>query len=493
MNKRIGANLFLLLLGRLVAALISVISLRVMTSLLDPGEYGQWALLVAFQTFGMLFLINPVDQHVFRNTHAWWDEGVLLQHFGKYNIYILLVSLFVSAVVMCWLIWGQQADLLTPAMTTATGLIVGVVVYFGTWNIALSYLLNMLGFRAQSVTWMVASGLVGLLSSALLVWLHPHAISWIFGQAVGAMVGALGALRALSNHAIQNVGAVRRITFSDFLNRSTIVVFCLPLAAATGLMWMQNSGYRLFVGSFWGTAELAMLVVGLGISAQLTAIIESLAMQFLYPYFSRRISDAETEAQTAGALADLMNVLAPLYAIWAGFNAVCAAALLEILTDARYHAAVPFVIFGAMIEFMRCTTNLWSNTSRAVRRTQGLIAPYALGALVVWSGALAAAQFGQGLLVLSTLLVLAGVATCVAMIVLMQRTLRISIDKPRFMVGMGVMVAAFALAVAMPVRFTGMIPNLSLLLFCGVVSGFLMIALLWRNPALSRLLSTSLI
>jgi O-antigen/teichoic acid export membrane protein len=485
-------DFLLVVLGRLATALIAVVSLRIMTVLLSPSDYGLWALLVAFQSFCGLFLINPVGRHINRHTHAWWDDGTLLRRLAKFDRYIWLVSLFITVAVVFWWNYNQSDGRSNHVLELAAGLAIGAIVYLGTWNVTFVSLLNMLGFRVQSVIWMVASALVGLVFSSLFVMQYTHAISWIFGQALGALVGALGARRALRSHLVKGVVFDRKITFKDFLNHQTILTFCIPLAAATGFMWLQNTAYRFLVGGVWGVAELGILAVGLGVSAQLAAIIESLAMQFLNPYFYRRISDAKSDDQSGAALSDLMNVLAPIYAIWAGFNAICAAALLELLTDTRYHAAAPFVIFGAMIEFARCLTNLWSNAAQVKRRTNGVILPYGLGAAVVWLGATGAAQFEAGLIDLSFVLVASGIVTCVTMIILMQRLLPISIDVPRSIIGLGVMGACFTMASMPSLHTFGLYQNLVLLLISGIVACLLVVAMLWRNPALSRLLSASL-
>lgn len=481
-------------LGRLATALIAIASLRLMTTLLAPSDYGQWALLGAFQTFCGLFLINPVDQHVFRHTHAWWDDGTFLCHLAKFNRYVTFVSVFIAVAVIFWSNYFKVGDNIDPRLfrTLAAGVAVGLIVYLGTWSAMLVTFLNVLGFRVQSVIWMVTSALVGLVCSTLLMMEFPHAISWIFGQALGAAVGALGALRALRSQSAKDSASCPSIAFSSFLNRSTLLTFCVPLAVSTGFMWLQNTGYRFWVGSAWGVSELAILVVGLGVSAQLSAIIESLAMQFLYPYFYRHISHANSDVESGAALSDLINVLLPIYAIWAGLNAVCAAALLEVLTDARYHVAAPFVIFGAMIEFARCATNLWANSARAVRRTKGLILPYGLGAAVVWLGAIGAAHFELKLAGLSSVLVIAGLATCGSMIVVMQRLLPISIDVPRLAIGLSVMAACFAAAITTPIQMIGLYQNLAFLLLVGAFAGLLIVATLWHNRALTRLLSASL-
>ena len=114
-------------------------------------------------------------------------------------------------------------------------------------------------------------------------------------------------------------------------------------------MWMQNCN-RFWVGGVWGVAELGILTIGLGISAQLWGIAENLAAQFLYPYFYRLITEAQAEGQSGKALSDLANVLGSAYLILAGFNALFAALLLNVLTNGRYHSAVAFVMFGSMVE-----------------------------------------------------------------------------------------------------------------------------------------------
>jgi O-antigen/teichoic acid export membrane protein len=482
----------LVVLGRVVTALIAVGSLRVMTALLAPSDYGQWAVLMAFQTFCTLFLINPVDQHVFRHAHEWWDNGTLLSHLKKFEQYVRWVSLVIMIVVLLWGYLDHAREYGDYAVVLIAGLSVGALVYFGTGNMLLVTFLNVLGFRAQGVIIAITGASAALTCSVIFAATYPHAISWVLGQSFGLGVGAWGAWHVLRKHALKADAPMGKITFADFLNRNVIVRFCLPLAAATGLMWLQNSGYRFLVSGVWGAADLGLLVVGLGLSAQMAGLVETLAMQFLYPYFARRLTDAKTDVEISAALSDLMNVLAPIYAIWAGLNAICAPALLEVLTDARYHVATHFVILGAMIEFARCTTNLWSNTARAVRQTRGLILPYALGAAVVWGGALVSIHYSGELMAFSVVLVAAGAITCVAMVVAMIRLLPISIDVIRTGGALAVMLACFALASVTTPKVEGLLSSLIFLMGAGLLTGLFALIMLWRSPALSRLLSATL-
>lgn len=478
--------------GRLVSALISIASLRIMTSLLAPKDYGIYALLMSFQTFCGLFLINPVGQHINRHTHAWWDDGTLFKRLAKFNRYIVWVAIFISFVVIFWWLTYPDVDN-NPMMSLAAGAVIGAIVYSVTWNGTFVYILNMLGFRSSSVAWMTATSILGLALASTFVAFYPSAVSWVFGQAVGAAICGLGAwLYLRRRQTMCEVVAHTTGTTIELLDRKTIMVFCIPLAAATGLMWMQNSGYRFWVGGVWGVAELGILTIGLGISAQLWGIAENLAAQFLYPYFYRLITEAQAEGQSGKALSDLANVLGPAYLILAGFNALFAALLLNVLTNGRYHSAVAFVMFGSMVELTRSVTNLSSNAAQVKRRTKGVILPWAMGSLTIFCGTASVAHYGGSLNSLAMVLVGAGFITCISMIVIMYRLLPIRIDARRWVAGSVLMALCFIVSVFFPIPVQGIYQNLIFLFLGGVLASVCLAAMLWRNPALTRLLSVPL-
>jgi len=486
------SDLFWVLFGRIANALIAIASLRIMTSLLDPKDFGIYALLIAFQGFCGLFLINPVGQHINRHTHAWWDDGTLLKRLVSYNHYLMAVSAGISIVVVCWwMLYPSTDHSIVGALLSAFA--VSAMVYLGTWNGTVVYILNMLGFRSGSVAWMMTSSIIGLVFSCMLAYQYHTGIAWVLGQVVGMGVGAIGAGIILRRHQAARVPVSDGIeVLPALLDRQTILKYCLPLATATGLMWLQNTGYRFWVGGSWGVAELGILVIGLSISAQIWTIIESLFIQFLNPYFFRHITEVKTDKQKAAVLSDIVNVMWPLYAVLAGFNMVFASSLLIILTDVQYHTAVTFVMLGVFIEFSRCTANLWSYASQIERRTTQIILPYGLGALIVWLGALSISYSHGDLIMLAGVLAASGVVVCVAMIAIMQRILPVVLDMPRWMASSVVLIICIALVVAQPIQIEGVFNNIVLLLVGSSVLGGCMLALLWRNPALARLLAVSL-
>lgn len=463
-----------------------------MTSLIEPKDFGIYALLVAFQGLCGLLLINPVGQHINRHTHAWWDDGTLLKRLVGYNRYVIAVSAGIALVVVVWwLLYPGTDHSITGALLSA--LAVSAMVYLGTWNGTLVYILNMLGFRSSSVGWMLSSSVIGLGFSSLLAYEYHTGTSWVLGQAVGMAAGAIGAGLMLRQYqAARKLVELSLDKLPALLDRQTILNYCLPLAAATGLMWLQNTGYRFWVGGAWGAADLGLLAVGLSISAQIWAIIETLSMQFLNPYFFRHITEVQSEEQKSAVLSDMVNVMWPIYAVLAGFNVVFASSLLIVLTNERYHAAVTFVLLGVLIEFARCTGNLWSYAAQIERRTTKYILPYALGALIVWGGALGVSAMQGDIKMLAIVLAVSGVVMCAEMVRTMQRMMPVKLDVYRWLAGATVLLICLTVVIIMPLKIQSLFNTILVILVGLFVSGGVMLTLLCRNPALKRLLAVSL-
>jgi len=478
--------------GRVVTALVSIASLRIMTSFLEPKDFGLYALLIAFQGFCGLILLSPVGLHINRNTHAWWDDGSLLKRLAGYNQYLAAVSAGIAVVVVIW--WGLYPGTdqsLAGALLSA--LAVSAMVYLGTWNGTVVYILNMLGFRSASVRWMLSTSIIGLAFSALFAYNHHTGISWLLGQAVGMAVGALGAGLMLRKCHSNNASSMATVTaVAPLLDKKTIVSYCLPLAMATGLMWLQNTGYRFWVGGAWGAAELGLLAVGLSISAQIWAIIETMSMQFLNPYFFRHITDVKSDSQKSIILSDMVNVMWPVYAVLASFNVIFASSLLKVLTNERYHVAVTFVLLGVFIEFFRCTANLWSYAAQIERCTTKYIWPYGLGALIVWFGTITVTYVNGNIIYIAVVLAISGLLMCAVMLRVMQLMIPVSLDVRRWVAGAAMLLACTVSVIFIPIIIDGFIINIGLIILGLLIASSVMLALLWRNPALTRLLAVTL-
>ncbi|NOS97699.1 MAG: hypothetical protein HOP25_04425 [Methylotenera sp.] len=468
--------------GRLVAALIALVTIRAMTTILNPEQYGELVLLIAVQVFCGLFLINPTGQYINLHTHAWWDDGTLSARLKPYRQYVMVVAL-----VGAGLVFGMSKHYSVEQLFIAATAM-AVMVVAGTWNATLIPMLNMLGFRASSVLWATITTAIGLASSIFLVlWLHS-ATAWFAGQAIGLGVGALGARLTLQGHGLR---AKHNQSSLPLLNRHTILAYCLPLAMATGFMWLQLSGYRFVVESYWGLAQLGFLAVGLQLAGQLFSLAESLAMQFFYPLFYRRVSAHENLAEVELAFSDLLNTLVPVYFVLTGLLILSAPYLLKVLVAPQYQNAIFFVTLGAGIELCRVLGNLVSNAAHIKRKTTSLALPYAVGAITTLGLIYVAGVLQMKVDWAAVALLLGAMVMLVTMLISMYLQVKFSIDLKRWFGGAAIMLVMTLLAIGTP-KAAGLVLAIGILIVVTIPAIVAVLLLLWKNPAALRLLNVQL-
>ena len=470
------------MIGRLVTALVALVAIRLSTSLLPPEQFGSLAILLTFQVFCGLFLINPVGQYINRQTHVWVDEGTLLPRLRNYRQWVVVAALAGALASSLWTI-SQPIEWSERAMIMAT---VSLMVAASTANATSVYLLNMLGRRALSVTWAGATVALGLLLSWALALAFGTGLAWFAGQALGLAIGAIGASRA-----VRRALPASRAGRWPLLEPGVLRSYIFPLAFATGLMWWLLSGHRLLVEAHWGLAALGQAVVGLALAAQLWGLVESLAMQFLYPLFYRRIAASNTP-DSALAFSDLLNSLGPIYLVLAAATAVGAPSLLALLVDASYSHVAPFVLLGAVIECCRALGNVLSTAAQVDRRMGALIPPYAAGALTLTAGLLWLMQVNGSIDQAIAVLAGAGGVTLVAMAFAMRQLQAFRIDLPRWLAAIALVLLAIPLVEYQPQARQGLAAAFQSVVAIGLFATVSIAALLWRNPRIARLLNVRL-
>ena len=476
------SDLILVIVGRLFAAIMALITMRVVTSFLSPEQYGELALLVTVQMFCGLFLINPIGQHINLHTHAWWDDGTLSARLRGFRAYVLVISLLGGVIIIAL----GKFDLKGQFIGTTFAMFAMVVA--ATWNATLIPILNMLGFRAASVFWSTITVVIGLASSILLVMWLQSAIAWFVGQVIGMTLGALGAKVILKRHGLQAKHDQLRL---PLLDKNTIVTYCLPLAVATGLMWIQLSGYRFLIKAYWGFEQLGFLVIGLQIAGQIFSLAESLAMQFLYPLFYRRVTDHEKHIEVELAFSDLLNTLVPIYLVLAGFLILTAQYLLQILVAPQFKDSISFVFLGAGIELCRVLGNLVSNAAHVKRNTLTLALPYAVGSVIVLTLIYMASVLHMHIYYAALTLLLGGFVTLISILISMYRQIKFSLDCKRCLFGVFVMLAMTTLMLCAP-KVSEVSLASGMLVLVMIPTAIILLLLVWKNPALHRLLNAQL-
>lgn len=468
--------------GRLASALMALVAIRAVTTFLTPAQYGELALLIAVQMFCGLFLVNPVGQHINLHTHAWWDDGTLMARLKPYRRYVFAVSFVGGAAVFAM---GKQYSV-EQVLWTSTAMCAAVVA--GTWNATLIPMLNMLGFRAASVLWSIVTVTIGLVCSIFFVMWLPSATAWFAGQTIGMGIGALGAKYVLRQHSLRAKSVQGALPLID---RRTVLSYCLPLALATGLMWLQLSGYRFLIEGYWGLAQLGFMAVGLQLAGQISALTESLAIQFLYPLFYRRVSAHEEHDEVVLAFSDLLNTLVPVYFVLTGLIVLSAPYLLKLLVASQFQDAISFVMLGAGIELCRVLGNLLSNAAHIRRKTISLALPYAAGAVTTLILIFLAGVWQREMIWVGGALISGAMAMFLVMLISMYRQVNFRLDVGRCFFGVAMMLVMMMLVAWMPIA-EGWGGGIGYLIGTATLASVVVGALLWKNPAMLRLLNVQL-
>ncbi|WP_334188946.1 lipopolysaccharide biosynthesis protein [Noviherbaspirillum sp.] len=468
--------------ARLVAAVVALAAVRLSTSLLSPGEYGLLAMLVTFQVFCGLFLINPVGQYINRHTHAWADDRTLLVRLRRYRRWVFFAAFVGAAATTAWAL--RQP--LTGWERSFVACSVLVMVVAATWNATSVSLLNMLGHRREAAAWSVATALLGLGSSYFLATWIGGGTAWFAGQALGMAAGAIG-----SGYAARRALPPSRTGQWTLLEPGALSGYVLPLAFATGCMWWLFSGHRIMLEFHWGLSALGYVAVGLMVASQLWALAESQAMQFLFPMFYRRISGAGVTDRGI-AYSDLVNTLVPVYLVLASAAMLAAPSLVLLLVDPKYSGVVFWVLIGTVIECCRALGNLIATAAQAERRMPVLMLPYSAGAAVLTVGLVCGIYFRATIMQATLMIACAGVITLCLIAFAMLKILALRPDAGRWIAAMLLLALSAYWTLSMPITPAGKFEALAVLVNVGVLSAVTAGALLWKNAGLARLLAVRL-
>jgi len=468
--------------GRIASGLIALISIRAATTFLIPEQFGRLALLNVVLSFCGLFLVNPVGQYINLHTHDWWGDGSLITRLNSYRYYVLLVSLFGFMAMLI----VDRGDSLISFLGIA--FIMALMVISSTWNATLIPMLNMLGFRTQSVLLTILTLLVGMIASISISYIIPSATAWFFGQAIGMSIGALWAEYFLKRNSGEIIISTQH---SPFISMKVFLNYCIPLALATGLMWIQLSGYRFLIEDYWGLVQLGFLAVGLQLTAQIWSLVESLCMQFINPLFYRRISNYQDQVAVKLAYSDLLNTLIPVYFVITGFLILSAPYLVRVLVSEQYQGATKFFIIGSGIEMCRVFGNLLSNAAHINRKTKSLLLPYGIGALITLFLIYFFGETNKEVLWAAIGLLIGVFFMLVTMVYCMYKQINFSIDIIRCTIGLITFILMIIMSYWLP-DLSSLILNIIMLLSLGCLSGLIIYSLLYRNPVLMRFLNINL-
>jgi O-antigen/teichoic acid export membrane protein len=421
----LNRQFLILLAGRISQSLLAIASIRLMTSLIDKENVGYNYLIISIISYFSLILINPVGVYLNRHIHEWHRHRILRHRLTQITGYFLLIAMVsVPAVIICFKFLGVGRGIPLSSLTA----LVAVYVFFSSWALTLYTNLNMLEHRVAFVCLGLVAQATGIFFAVLFVTtITQTAVGWLLGILVGQVfAGAMAWWYYKAKVFLEHQGQIE----SSALFKKDLAVFCVPIAITTVFMWTQNHSYRLLIEPSLGPEFLASLAVGLGIANSLSAVIESLVIQYFHPGYFAASANPDVNARISAWNSFFKNSIS-IFIPYMVFCLVSAKFLMFFLVAEQFRNTFPVLMFGLGLELLRMISNVAYVVSFSEKKTKTTIVPYMLGAtslLGLLSLILMDWLPGEKTTLILTALLLAGAITCVSMFISVRRILNIHID-----------------------------------------------------------------
>lgn len=364
--------------GRVFMAILALVTLRVATTLLSPEEMGKVSLVLTTAAFFAMFLVNPVGMFINRRLHTWQASGMASAYLKRYVGYLLVVALF-AAIVLSLIKLIDVVD-----FGISTGWLIALVcasLVFNTINQTSIPSLNILGDTRAFILLSVATLAASFICAVMLVEvLHVSAEYWLSGLLLGQTLLAVLGTKMLFNR----LNLYRTPVYTVAIRGQHLqVLFCFawPVAIAAGLGWVQSQGYRYIIEYNLGMAQLGLFVAGYSISAGLIAGFESILTTYFQPRLYREASK-NSPVEQAHAWRRYASAVIPSLIITVALIVILAPEFTWFFLGDRFQGASNFVIWGALAEVSRVLIGVYSLIAHVYMRTNWLILPTAVGAVL---------------------------------------------------------------------------------------------------------------
>ncbi|WP_146131854.1 lipopolysaccharide biosynthesis protein [Chromobacterium amazonense] len=470
-------------LSRLAQALIGLLSLKVITHWLPVEQFAKLGLITAFTGFFGLFLINPVGQYINRHTHEWYHTGNLISQLRKFNLYITILA-FLG--FLTGIIWGYTTSATSSSYSYIfmLGLGIGASIWIGTWNNTLIPLLNMLGLRIKSINLAFLTVALGLAISILFVGIKQDALFWLYGQLLGLSICSIIAHRVLlkicdTSHALT----------SRFIEPNVIKAYCIPIAITAGLLWSLTSGYRFIVDSVWGSYNLGLLILGLGVASQFWSVVEAIVSQIILPKYYQQLSYGNRNYSIA-AFNNMINTVFPIYVLMLGLGVSSCISLISILVDPKYHSSIVFCQIAMFAEFFRASSSMLNQSAQIDKKMAAMLTPYLIATIFAAIGLIMLLKSKLDFIYVPLILMTAlGITSVISLISASRRvTVKINIT----LLCSASLLSLLPISASRLLKASSLLGNMSILTLMAVISLLSMAIILRYNRSFREIISTKL-
>ncbi len=282
--------------SQVVSAIATLASIRVLTELLSPDEFGRLALLVGVSTLTFGLTVGPLLQSVQRHYADWKrrGDGELLRSAATVAVGIVTIASCVMLFVAGWL--GG------PAFGEPFGIGIAIAALFAVDVIRSFELVLFNAARRQKQTAFLSAADAcarPLIAVAAVLMLGPTAENAIAGYFLGSAVVVVSTRLAARLEGRAPRSLERGVSFlrSDLGIESArpFLHYSLPLIPLAALGWFNGVGDRYIIGATIGVSEAGLYAAAYGLVSRPFIMLSTMAELLMRPILLDSVAASDPE------------------------------------------------------------------------------------------------------------------------------------------------------------------------------------------------------
>lgn len=366
--------------GQLLTAVAALVSIRIMTELLSPEEFGRLTLMVGVAALALGLASTPRLQAVIRYYPEWASRGrldVLRQVAAK-----LITSLVAAAAI--FIVFGWSVASFFTSVSWIAGVLVAALLVIDALRGFEHAVLN--AARRQQVTAKIQTAdawVRPLLAIPLVAWLGATAEAALLGYVMGSGLVVLGMryLVRLEGHVTRRRAASpeEEQAAADLAIR--IRKYAWPLAPLAIFGWLSGMGDRYVIGGMLGLAEAGLYAAAFALASRPFLMLSGIIAETLRPVLQNAIA-----ANDSVRVRQVKRTMLLTMAGGAGFGVLCFVLLKDVaavlLLAEQYRTAAGLMPWIALGYAFLAVSNVYSRFCYAFDATDYVLALTVAGAVI---------------------------------------------------------------------------------------------------------------
>jgi len=361
--------------GRLLQMIAAFLTLKLSTTLMDPGQVGQINQMVAFVTLFATGIVVPLVVYFARGIVGWVDAGQFRRRLREVMVAIAIATAVLTPVALV----VQAAWSPVHGIELRWFVVLFILYVFGFSSYTL--LLNcvaVLGQRVRSAVYSNVASWGGLALAVILFGLDRSPWQWTLGVFLGYAIAIQGLWAVRS-------GANRPPSYGDSvplsLKPATVWAFVWPQVVMFALWWTQSQSYRFVLAEVSTVAAVGLFFAAYALISvpmqAFEAAFNEVYSPTLYRDFEGSGADAKVQAWNRYASAYMPSIL-----VFGCFLAGCAPHLARLALGPAFQIGALFFLWPALAETGRALASV-NHTLGVAKVDMRLLLPPALAGAVV--------------------------------------------------------------------------------------------------------------